>query len=58
MFLPDLISLFGKQALGAGCETPLSSLHPFLLFDCVGGASLAGNFVVGKSGARRLFEVL
>lgn len=55
MFLPDLISLFGKQALGAGCETPLSSLHPFLLFDCVGGASLAGNFVVGKSGGAEDF---
>lgn len=50
MFLPDLISMFGKQAMGASCETPLSTLHPFLLFDCVGGASLAGNFVVGKNG--------
>jgi hypothetical protein len=50
MFLPDLLSRFGNQALASGCETPLSSLHPFLLFDCVGGASLAGNFVVGKSG--------
>ncbi len=50
MFLPDLISGFGKQSWASSCETPLSSLHPFLLFDCVGGASLAGNFVVGKSG--------
>lgn len=50
MFLPDLLSLLGKRAFAGNCDLPLSEMHPFLLFDLIGGASLAGNFLVGKKG--------
>jgi hypothetical protein len=50
--VPSLFSSFGfaSQALGGECEGSETSLMPFLVFDCVGGASLPGNWLVGKQG--------
>ncbi len=42
-------SLFASSAFGA-CEDPPSNWMPFLVFDCAGGAGLAGNWIAGKKG--------
>ena len=52
--MPSLIDhwMFSKKAIAGECiggATP-SDLIPFLVFDCAGGASLSGNWLVGKSG--------
>ncbi len=45
-------TLFPRAAFAAQCDEPPSNWMPFLVFDCAGGAGLAGNFVVtGKGGA-------
>jgi hypothetical protein len=47
--LTDL--LWGRRAFGADCSSGNGAQWvPFMLFDCVGGASFAGNWVTGKQG--------
>lgn len=53
VMMPTILSqLLGSQtALAANCTAAAnSSLLPFLVFDCAGGAALAGNWLVGKQG--------
>ncbi len=49
---PTLLGLLESQFLQAEESTPArgSSHVPFLIFDCAGGAALAGNFLVGMEG--------
>jgi hypothetical protein len=55
MFAPTLFSsLFAtREALASGCPDsggPDPRMVPYLVFDLAGGASLSGNFLVGKQG--------
>jgi len=49
MFLPSIVDILGSKAWAAENGEPIEMI-PMLVFDCAGGASLAGNFVVGKQG--------
>jgi hypothetical protein len=53
--LPTIADLILRQnaAYAAGCDNSggaKAGMLPFLVFDCAGGAALAGNWVVGKKG--------
>ncbi len=51
---PTVLNLVlgAQEARGDTCSSggPVAGLIPFLVFDLAGGASLPGNFLVGKSG--------
>lgn len=55
--LPSLFDLLirEKRAWALDCGTRVADLMPFLVFDCIGGASLSGNWVVGKQGGAEDF---
>jgi hypothetical protein len=52
LMAPRLLTLITREAIAATCPptAPAAGLLPLIAIDCAGGASLSGNFVVGKAG--------
>ena len=49
--VPSVLGIGMQKALAADCGGgAVSSMTPFMVFDMAGGASLPGNFLVGKQG--------